>query len=583
MDNRNAVNVSCSETLKLLLISFSGLFKTNYFKTILFVLCSFVATLTQLVSVSALFPVFSIFVNNGGRSTNKISICFYELLEKLHLPVEIYTLLPFFVILVVVSIIVQIMVDFYQGMFLRNLETHISGDLFKNVIGAKWIVLQKISHGDFLNAVSRDSEQIVKVYKFEFAMVMALVHLLFFAAYAAYLDLRLFFVSGLVFFIGVVCFYPLINKNSLYGTRLCEANVLLNEKLLNIARFFKTCKAMSLENNIRGYIKPFLFNRADQYFKLGFVSSVQTKASELLGLLILCCLLYVGFVLLEIKFETLAITLIVFNRMVPQVKTLLSSYHQAVAHLPSLRRVELIKARCNDKSPVDGEQLEAAISEIRMENIGFSYEHGKTLFSNLNFKFNAKQFIAVCGESGVGKTTIIDIISGIIEPDSGTLYINNVPAENYSLASRHKKIGYLSQHSYIFSGTLRENILWGVEKVADENLWEAINGAQLSEMVNEKGFDFVVTESGQNLSGGQKQRIAIARLLLNKYDIILMDEPTSALDPETEAGLISFLNSLKGNFGIVMVTHRDEYIKYADVIINVDKDKNISYISNTGV
>ena len=131
-------------------------------------------------------------------------------------------------------------------------------------------------------------------------------------------------------------------------------------------------------------------------------------------------------------------------------------------------------------------------------------------------------------------------------------------------------MGYLTQSSFIFSGTLKENLLWGNEKANMARINHVIDSAQLRSLVNEKGLDFNISESGQNLSGGQRQRIAIARTLLKNCDFIIMDEPTSALDPETEEKIISSLLNLKGKVGVIMVTHRPEYLKFTDFILRFD-------------
>jgi len=120
---------------------------------------------------------------------------------------------------------------------------------------------------------------------------------------------------------------------------------------------------------------------------------------------------------------------------------------------------------------------------------------------------------------------------------------------------------------------LHDNLTWGNEDASPQKIEEAVDMAQLRALVNEKGLEHTITESGQNLSGGQRQRVAITRALLREYDFILLDEPTSPLDPETEQRFIASLMRWKGKIGIIMVTHRKEYLKYADYIMRFSDNK----------
>jgi ABC-type bacteriocin/lantibiotic exporter with double-glycine peptidase domain len=193
------------------------------------------------------------------------------------------------------------------------------------------------------------------------------------------------------------------------------------------------------------------------------------------------------------------------------------------------------------------------------------------LFRDLNVCFKKGEFWAIAGPTGSGKTTILDLISGVLRPTVGKIVFDNIPLDEAKLSSLHQHIGYLTQNNFIFAGSILANISWGHEKELDSvKIENVVKISQMSDILKEKTLDFKVSESGQNLSGGQQQRIAITRTLLKDYDFILMDEPSSALDNETEKNFLEALSSLKGKIGIIMVTHRKEYFKHADYILEIN-------------
>lgn len=542
------------------------------FRSLIFLAGTLLVGTTQVVTIGAAYPILSAVVGNV-ESNNPIILFFNRIIEWLNLPINLATYIILFLGLGILSSFIYIMVEIFQGVFIRYLEFNEGQSLLRTVIGSKWLVLHDISHGDFLNAVSRDTEQVVKVIKFDLLMASGIIQIIFFAVPAIFFNWKLFAFSSLLFGCSAFIFYPMLNKCAQLGEKWNEANVRLNENFLNVARSFKNSKAGSLEERISSFMKPFLYNRANAYYKSGIFATFQIKISELVGILVLSILLYIGLEVIEIVLSELALILIIFSRLVPKVRQFIDDFHRAVAHLPSIWRIKNIKKRCIEQTRTSGKDLTDKVHSIVLQSVSFGYKKNHMIIDNLNVEFKTKEFWAICGESGIGKTTVLDLISGIIEPLKGEVYFNGIDINKLKLNSLHQHIGYLTQSNFIFSGSLLENILWGNEQVDSSRLNQVIDQAQLRTLVDEKGLQSYIAESGQNLSGGQLQRIAIARLLLKDYDFILMDEPTASLDPETERKLITSLLNNKRNAGLIMVTHRQEYLKHADYILQINGDK----------
>ena len=198
---------------------------------------------------------------------------------------------------------------------------------------------------------------------------------------------------------------------------------------------------------------------------------------------------------------------------------------------------------------------------------------------SINLQISPGDFVALVGPSGAGKTTIVDIILGVLSPDKGTVLISDLPPLE-AIRKSPGAISYVPQDVVITNATIGENVSLGFPKeIVDPSLiQEAINMAQLGEFVNglEKGMSSPTGERGAQLSGGQRQRLGIARALFTKPKLLVLDEATSALDGQTESDISDALMELKGNVTLVMIAHRLSTVRNADVVVYMDEGKIIA-------
>jgi ATP-binding cassette subfamily C protein len=215
---------------------------------------------------------------------------------------------------------------------------------------------------------------------------------------------------------------------------------------------------------------------------------------------------------------------------------------------------------------------------IEIKNLEFNYgEIANPVLKNINLKIEPGQFVAFIGPSGSGKSTLADLIIGINEPNSGE--IDYFTKSSSSIKRDNIGFGYVPQNPGRIYGTIKENIGFGLDEIQDDLLAQAIDGAHLSDVVNnlESGFEFHTGEQSDDLSGGQMQRIGLARALYSKPNILLLDEATSALDVEIEAAVSKSLEKLRGSCTIVVIAHRLSTVKNADVVFVVDEGKILAH------
>lgn len=236
--------------------------------------------------------------------------------------------------------------------------------------------------------------------------------------------------------------------------------------------------------------------------------------------------------------------------------------------------------KISDILRTDSEQLTRELplegnfaQDIIMENVSFSYDE-KAVLSNVNLTIPAGKVTAIVGPSGCGKSTIMSLLERFYEPNVGKLLLGDIPADRYHLDEWRRSIAKVGQASPLLSGTIRENITYGLDREASmEEVREAAQMADAVGFIEEfpEGFETEVGEYGSKLSGGQRQRVAIARAFIKNSPVLLLDEATSSLDARSENHIEKSLELLMQNRTTIMIAHDMNSIKYADQIIVVDK------------
>lgn len=237
------------------------------------------------------------------------------------------------------------------------------------------------------------------------------------------------------------------------------------------------------------------------------------------------------------------------------------------------RVFELFDLEPHIKDAPDAVELTGFNKNIEFKNVNFEYEQGVPVLKNFNLSVNKNETLALVGNSGGGKSTVVSLLPRFYDVTSGSLEFDGVDIRNFQLRSLRNQISFVFQDNFLFSGTIRQNIMMGNENASDEALEKVVKMAHLDEFTNslEKGLDTFVGERGTTLSGGQRQRVAIARAMLKDAPIVILDEATSALDNKSEAIVQKALDNLIQNKTVFVIAHRLSTIKNADRIAVVNE------------
>ena len=270
--------------------------------------------------------------------------------------------------------------------------------------------------------------------------------------------------------------------------------------------------------------------------------------------------------------EFLFFTLILGFMIAPivQMSNIGSQLTEALAGLD--RTEELMNMTAEEDDQERSVQLETLKGDIAFDDVSFSYEEGKEVLHNINFKASAGSVTALVGSSGSGKSTIAGLSATFLNPKSGKVTIDNQDLSKVKLNSYRQYLGVVLQDEFLFEGTIKENIMFPRPNATETELQNAVKAAYVNEFTDrfEDGLETLIGERGVKLSGGQRQRLAIARAILANPKIIILDEATSNLDTESEALIQKSLNELVKDRTTIVIAHRLSTIRKADQILVIE-------------
>ena len=322
-----------------------------------------------------------------------------------------------------------------------------------------------------------------------------------------------------------------------------------------------------------------------QLYAQGFYYMV--ISTFLINTVVQALLLYVGMILIkngQLGVEVLLAFMLYQSKLQNEVMNLFNSYTSLIKSSGAGDKVfELLDRTIPEPGTGhdavnDGDHTGDAPLDINIRQLQFSYPSrpDQHIFTDLNMDIPAGKTIALVGKSGCGKSTIIGLLQRLYDPDSGAVVVNNKNLRSINLKSHRSTIGVVTQDPVLFTGTIRDNILYGAENKTNEDVIKAAKLANAHDFIQDfpLGYDTQVGERGMQLSGGQRQRVSIARAIISTPNLLLLDEATSALDTESEKQVQNALDHLlrtNRQMTTVVIAHRLQTVRNADNIVVLDK------------
>lgn len=364
--------------------------------------------------------------------------------------------------------------------------------------------------------------------------------------------------------------YKYINKvTKRHAAELVSVGNDFSGRLIQVSNNFKYLKATNKFTIFKTRLEHDIKNSENISYKIGLIGTIADSLREPMIIIIIAVVLYLQVEVLQNDFSSIMVSLLLFYRSLNYLVSLQSTINSFIKTSVGVDAVEnLIDEMGEYKESTIGNKIDH-INNIELQNVHVTFGE-KQVLKNINLQIRKNTSIALVGESGAGKTTLANIICGLITPHEGEMYNNEENIGDFNIKSYREKVGYITQEAVIFDDTLFNNItLW--DEKNEENL-EKFH--QTLKMVALDSFyaglkdkeNTVLGNNGILVSGGQKQRISIARELYREVDLLILDEATSALDSETEKYIKDSIDLLQGKTTIVIIAHRLSTIKDVDCI-----------------
>jgi ABC-type bacteriocin/lantibiotic exporter with double-glycine peptidase domain len=568
---------------KIIYSNFTSKFKRKFF--FLLLLSSFTSVL-EFAGIGLLFPLISFFsYSKGGDENSNLDIFFRET-QSLYSDLGFESIIPYyyafllvFLIVILISYLLRIKVlnDYIK---LSNLlASHISSIILENELKKSYIDLKNQNPADTTSMLLTKSFDLTRngfVPLFRVFTSIPVISLII-------IILSIYDFRSLFFLLIFMSFYLLVwinrkkslkERSTIYSENFNFLYKLLSESLSNTRDIILN----KLENKYHTIHKYHDKQVRSVLYKNAFVAAVPRLYIELMifiAILILLAFIYQMNTNFESVLPLLIIVAIVAQRIIPTIQ---QTFSAVVSIRASYQDLKLIAESLNiDESKFRSRKSHNKVSfenEIKIDSISFGYENEDLLFKNLELIINKKDFTIIFGKSGCGKSTLIDIISTLIYPQKGKIYVDNVEINKKNDSSFQELITYVPQNIFLSDDSIKNNITFNSEKKFDKKKFqEILKLTQINEFVSENKLDERIGHGGAFFSGGQKQKIALARALYNLKEILILDEATSALDKESEIKIISDIKKLYSDLTIIMITHNKNIFNFSNKIIQINNGK----------
>ena len=523
--------------------------------------------------IGALSETFSIYLlaNLITNLEQNYLIINFKFLNQIYFSKEIYIL--FFLI----SAILSASLYYFSNKNIVKakclVERFVREEITDLTLNIKWEYYLKISQGDISKSILSEGQNISEGYMyFISAITYSFIAFTYFIACLVLVpDTFFILIVYAIFAFRIYLYYS--RKADKFGKDLSNITSNIGQWTAAIFNNLKYLKAISKDKLAKEASTDIFTKFANSYenarvasFKSKFITEIMT---------IVFIFLAISFILVRgSNTSNLILSLSLFIRMTPKI------YNAQIRLLDSVAMVswpkvhfERIKwARSYKDNFLENKNDFFFNGHILFESVFFNYPKCDFILNNINLSIKKNDCIGITGKSGIGKSTMLDLITGIIKPKKGAIYLSGQNMKNINIYSWREKIGIVMQENFFKNDSLASNIALG-KKIDRNKIKQSLIKANAWDFVSSlpNGIDEMILDRGLRFSGGERQRIALARALYNEPQILILDEPSTGLDKSSEKKLISSLDKLKGSINIIIISHKKDLVKICDKVFTLDK------------
>ncbi|WP_435419045.1 ABC transporter ATP-binding protein [Parerythrobacter aurantius] len=540
------------------------------------------SALTEGVGFVMLVPLLAMVVDQegGGRAASPVA----RWLDEIQFDPSLAVLLTGFAVLVLLRASIEYARTTLSLRFSLGIADRLRARAIAALLGGDWRVLSRMKQSEnralLISEIDRTAlaaDQLVALVRIAMG--------LFAIGLAALAISPLAALAGAMAGAGLLIFYGGMRRRAhdlgvRLGARYGEVHGLLEENLDAL----RTIKSFGAEDRVRGRL---LASFAELRTAQERFSADNARARALLqvgGAILAAVAAWLALERWSVPAIVAIPLLALFARALPQVGALLDCWQQWIHSAPSLASADrLIRAAEAAAETVPGTVAKAPVFErcLTVERVSLAHRADLPALSDISLTMGARETIALVGPSGAGKSTLADIMGGLIAPDSGTMAIDGTPLGPAMRQAWRRQVAYVDQSPALFTGTVRDNLVWADQAADDARLLEVLHLAAAGFVLDlPGGLDCPLGDRGRQLSGGERQRIVLARALLRRPALLILDEATSALDRETDAAIARAIEGLAGTLAILIIGHRGALTALASRTIQLDQGRIVAQSQN---
>jgi ATP-binding cassette subfamily B protein len=533
----------------------------------------FLQALFNTMSVIAVAPITDLLLERLGENSSKITQFFEKLLISFGSELKLHTACIFFGVVALgnglVSVATQYALLRVKYDVLIHLLTNTMGQFFR----ARFLFFSQGNMGKMLNSFQQEVTKVGDTFGHVAQLMANLLQALIFLSVPFVLNPKLTFIFLSATFILTVPLWMLRGYTYHLGQRNTEtANVgagILHETLTAA----KLILGFGRQENAVGRFHDAIVKHSAVSVKFQTLQRGITLLFIPLGMIAALIALYIAY-MDGTPFGDMTMVMFALMRLMPILGLLMYGKTSIEGFTPAYEQLEDLRRQAAALEEPRGEVTFAGVQDgLRFKEVSFSYPGRKAALDRVSLEVRKGQMTALVGQSGAGKTTVVDLMLGLYQQSLGQILVDGKHLEEYNLNSYRQRVGYVPQDPQLFNTTVRENLLWSAPEASKQDIWYACRLANAEQFVRElpDKLETVLGDRGVRLSGGQRQRLALARAIIRKPDLLILDEATSSLDTESEKLIQESIDTLSGEMTIVVIAHRLSTICNADYVYVLDK------------
>ncbi|MBI3011672.1 MAG: ABC transporter ATP-binding protein [Candidatus Omnitrophica bacterium] len=519
------------------------------------------------VALMTVAPVIDMFVS-ASQQSSPLSTRLTAFMQMLRLPVSLEGLLVVFLAMQIIKSGFSVMTRYCMLQTRYATQESLMMGTFKDFVRAQWAFFSEQQQGVLRNTLSHEVQAVATAVWVTMLMCANFTQIVLYVLLSMYVSWQVTLISVVA---AAACAVPFLLFGKL-SYRLGHISLdALNRVSSVIHESFGMAKLILGFSSQRKSVER-LGRSVETYCRSAHRSQALQSATpyvyEPLGVVVLVITALVGRSF-EVPLAELAIVFWALRNCLPLLSGTIVLRNALLNAIPSYEQVRQLRQRAQVlRQPSGALPFKGLVRGITFERVSFAYPGHPPVLKEITITIPKGGMVALAGESGVGKSTLIDLLMGFYRPTAGQITIDGIPLEQLDIASYRGRIGYVPQDSALFNATILENLRWAKEDATDEEIREACRQANADEFIERfpNGYHTEVGERGVRLSGGQCQRVALARAILRKPELLILDEATSSLDTQSERLIQQAIEAVAKETTVVVIAHRLSTIVNADMI-----------------